>query len=258
MLIAPAMAIGSHYYTPLAAAFTNRGWTAQVLPRRGFEHGEPRASRTHDWSYQDEIDDIVVAVARARAQAPARPVIILGHSLGAQLAAGHELNHTRADGLVTVGGCLPHHRNYAAYGLHIAIMAALVPALTTICGFLPAPAFGGPGARTLMREWARMAITGRTPYPSRGKIGTPSLVVALEGDALAPTRAVETFTQRLFTSDRVTRWDYRDDDVPTGASNDHITWVRTPGPIVDRVITWWQQHNTVDSRASIRSGKDRA
>ncbi|MFE3442704.1 alpha/beta fold hydrolase [Nocardia sp. NPDC059180] len=240
VLIAPAMAIGSRYYTSLVDAFAECGWSARALPRRGFEHGEARASRRHDWSYQDEIDDIANAVAEARAQAPARPVILLGHSLGAQLAAGYELNHEGVDGFVTVGGSLPYHRNYPGFGLPIAAMAGLVvPVLTAAYGYLPKPAFGGPGARTLMREWARMVLTGRTPFPSSGRIGIPSLLVALEGDTLMPKRGVDAFAERVFEPSAVTRWDYLDKDVPPGGSNDHITWVRTPGPVVDRVIGWW-------------------
>ena len=120
------------------------------------------------------------AVTAARAEAPQRPVIILGHSLGAQLAVGHQLGHTPADGVVTVGGALPYHRHYPLGGLPLVIQAGVVvPLLTALFGHLPKPAFGGPGARTLMREWARMALTGRTPFPAPEPVRTPSLLVAL-------------------------------------------------------------------------------
>ncbi|KQT94789.1 hydrolase [Marmoricola sp. Leaf446] len=234
------MAIGSAYYRPLVEALEARGWEARALPRRGFEPGQPRAGRAHDWSYLDEIEDIAAAVARARAERPRRPVLLLGHSLGGQLAAGHELTRPPVDGLVTVGGCLPHFRDYPYAGLHIAAMGALVvPTLTTAFGYLPRPAFGGPGARTLMREWGRMALTGRPPYPVEGRIATPTLAISLAGDDLAPARAVDAFARRLFEPEAVTRWHYRDVDVPTGGSNDHITWVRSPGPVVDVVGSWW-------------------
>lgn len=241
VLIAPAMAIGSRFYAPLVAAFTDRGWSARTLPRRGFEKGEAPASRGNDWSYQDEIDGIAQAVAEAREQAPERPVIVLGHSLGAQLAAGHELGYPGADGLVTVGGSLPYHRHFPNFGLPVAVMALLVPLLTSVFGHLPKPAFGAPGARTMMREWAKMVLTGRTPYPAPEAIATPALVISLEDDALSPRRAIDAFARDLFAPGQVTRWDYRTADVPAGASNDHIRWVRHPGPVVDRVVDWWQE-----------------
>ncbi|WP_229070164.1 serine aminopeptidase domain-containing protein [Actinoplanes sp. DH11] len=240
VLISPAMAIGSRYYRPLAEAFTARGWAARALPRRGFEPGGPRASRRHDWSYGDEIDDIAAEVAAARTEAPGRPVILLGHSLGGQLAVGNQLGGAPADGIVTVGTCLPYHRDYPYAAPHLILMGGvIVPVLTTLLGHLPKPAFGGPGARTLMRQWGRMAVTGRTPFPVPGPVTTPTLLVALEGDRLAPPSAVDRFGDRLIAGGSRSGWLYRDADVPDGASNDHIQWVRKPGPVVDRVLTWW-------------------
>jgi predicted alpha/beta hydrolase len=275
VLVSSAMGIGSRYYRPLVEAFEARGWSATALPRRGFEPEDARASRGHDWSYTDEVDVIARAVAAARAESPDRPVILLGHSLGAQLAAGHQLHHPPADGLVAVGGCLPHHRGYPLAGLPIVIQAGvIIPVLTALFGFLPKPAFGGPGARTLMREWARMALTGDTPFPSPApirtpraagpapsssstpirtpsssapiptasspvRIRTPALVVALEGDRLAPEKPVRGFAARMFAPDAVTVWRYGHADVPPGASNDHTGWARRPEPVVDRIVTWW-------------------
>lgn len=239
VLIAPAMAIGSGYYRPLVEEFERRGWEARALGRRGFEHGQPRASRTEDWTYRDEIDDIARAVAAARTEAPGRPVLVLGHSLGGQLVAGHELTRSPADGVVTVGGAIPHYRHFRYGGIHLAVMAAaIVPVATTVLGYLPKPAFGGPGARTFMREWARMVLTGRPPFARGPHIQTPSFIVSLGDDQLSPKPAVDDLA-RLFAPDAVTRWHYAADDVPPGSSNDHITWIRTPEHVVDRVISWW-------------------
>ncbi|MEV0296190.1 hydrolase [Nocardia sp. NPDC050710] len=223
---------------------------AIALPRRGFEHGEPQVSRNNDWSYRDEIGTIAQAVKQARSAS--RPVIVLGHSLGAQLAAGYELDHHGADGLITVGGCLSHFRHYPKFGLPVATMASLVPVVTGGFGYLPKPAFGAPGARTLMREWARMVLTGHPPYPTRGTIDTPSLVIALEGDTLAPRGGVEAFADQLFDARHLTRWDYSTTIVPAGASDDHIKWARNPGPVVDRIVVWWHQvHRNATSQNAI-------
>lgn len=234
VLIAPAMGIGTRFYRPLVETFAERGWTAIALPRRGFEQGEPQASRTNDWSYQDEIDEISRAVAAQRAAEPDRPVIVLGHSLGGQMAVGHALNAPAADGLVTIGTSLPYHRDFPLNGPHLVLMAGLiVPALTTVFGYLPKPAFGGPGARTLMREWARMVLTGRPPYPVPGIIDTPALVISLEGDDYAPRGAVDAFVGRLFDQATCTRLHV------TAEPTDHVGWVRSPAAVVNGVVTWW-------------------
>ena len=238
------MAIGSGYYRPLVEEFARRGWEARSLPRRGFERNSPAASKLNDWAYRDEIEDLAAAVARARSESPTRPVLVLGHSLGGQIAAGHDLTHPPVDGLVTVGAALPRPVDYPLRGLPLLLMGrVIVPALTGIFGYLPKPAFGAPGARTLMREWSRMVVTGRVPFSTSGQIDTPALIVSLQGDTLAPARSVNHFTQRLFSPGAVTRWHYRHDEVRPGTSNDHITWVRSSALVVDRVVDWWSTQN---------------
>ncbi|MDO5503177.1 MAG: alpha/beta hydrolase [Actinomycetia bacterium] len=239
VLISPAMAIGSGYYRPLVEELRSRGWEARALPRRGFEPNQPTASRSVDWSYADEVDDTAAAVAEARAEDPSRPVLILGHSLGGQFATGHELTRTPADGVITVGGVLPHYRHYSHGGWPIWFLAtALIPLMTRVFGYLPEPAFGAPGARTLMREWARLIRTGELPFPAGDPITTPALLISLDGDQLGPAAGVDGLAGLYDPSSR-TRWHYADSEVPEGASNDHVTWVRSPARVVDEIVSWW-------------------
>lgn len=241
VLISPAMAIGSAYYRPLIEEFEARGWEAKALPRRGFERGLPAASRLHDWNYADEIAELSAGVAQARAAQPERPVLFLGHSLGGQIVAGHELSCPPVDGIITVGAAIPHPSHYPLRGLGIRIMATVVvPVTTTLFGHLPKPFFGAPGARTLMREWSRMVRTGEPPFPADEPIRTPALIVSLEGDSLAPASSVDRFSRRLFHPEAITRWHYLHDEVTEGASNDHITWVRGSAPVAERAVAWWE------------------
>lgn len=239
VLISPAMAVSSRYYRPLVEAFADRGWTARALPRRGFEPDEPVASRKVDWSYADEISDIAEAVAQARAEDPDRPVLLLGHSLGAQLVAGHDLQHEPSDGFIAVGAAVPHFRRYPRGGLPVLAISTIVPVATRVYGYLPKPAFGSPGARTLMREWARFARTGRPPFPVPGPLPTPTLVVKLQGDSYAVSAATDAFASTFLDEGSLTRWTYLRSDAPEGGTTHHVQWVRTPDPVVDRIVAWW-------------------
>lgn len=239
VLIGPAMAVPSRYYRPLVEAFEERGWSARALGRRGFESDQAPASRRRDWSYADEVADLAAAVDAARAEDPDRPVIVLGHSLGGQIAAAHALHHTPPDGLVAVGASVPHFRRYPYGGLPVLAAGLMVGPLTTAFGFLPRPAFGAPGARTLMREWARWNLTGEVPFDLPRRVDVPSLVVRLQGDTYAVPQAIDAFVDQLLEPSTTTRWTYARSAAPEGGSTHHVRWVRSPGPVVDRVMEWW-------------------
>ena len=239
VLISAAMAVPSGFYRPLIASFEAKGWVAQALPTRGFERGEAPASRTHDWSYADVISDVADAVAKARADDPERPVILLGHSLGSQVGAGHQIHRKPADGFVTVGASVPDYRFYPHGGLHLLALGTSVPVLTRLFGHLPKPMFGAPGAKTLMREWARFVRSGRPPFEVPHRITTPSLVVQIQGDAYAVSASNKRFVELFIDPASVTRWVYLKSEAPEGAIVDHLHWVKKPDGIVDKVVDWW-------------------
>jgi predicted alpha/beta hydrolase len=239
VLISPAMAVSSRFYAPLVEAFVEQGWEAVALPRRGFERDRPTAARGVDWSYDDEISDIADAVAKARADEPDRAVILLGHSLGAQLGAGHQLHRDPADGFVCVGASVPHASYYPYAGIPLRVMASMIPVAVRVRGFLPKPLFGGPGAGTMMRQWARMVRTGKPPFAVPKPSRTPTLSVRLEGDTYALPASTRRFTELFIDPSALTDWVYAKDATLEGGSTHHIQWVRTPGPVVAKIVDWW-------------------
>src|SRR5687768_1233123 len=195
VLISSAMAVSSRFYAPLVDAFAEHGWDAVALPRRGFERGLPVAARDVDWSYDDEISDIADVVAKARAEDPTRSVIVLGHSLGAQLGAGHQLHRDPADGFVCVAASVPHAKYFPHAGIPLMTLGTLIPIVTAVRGFVPSPVFGAPGARTMMREWARLVRTGKPPFSVPDRITTPTLSIRLEGDTYAVQASNARYTE---------------------------------------------------------------
>ncbi len=239
VVVSAAMSVPSGFYRPLTTAFADHGWSSRVLPTRGFERGTPTASRAHDWSYATEVQAIADAVAEARAEDPDRPVILLGHSLGSQLGAMHQLHHPPADAFVVIGASVPHFRAYPYGGLGVLFMGLSVPVATRVFGYLPKPFFGAPGARTLMREWAGFVRTGRPPFAVPHPIEQPTLVVKLQGDALAVSAATDRYVETFLDPAVTERWTYLRADAPEGGTTDHVQWVRTPQVVVQRIVDWY-------------------
>jgi predicted alpha/beta hydrolase len=240
VLISPAMAVPSRYYRPLVECLTDVAGCVDTVSRRGIGDGSRRASRGNDWSYADEADDLAAAVVRARTERPERPVLVLGHSLGAHLCAilGRRADGSSPDALVTVAASVPWFRHYPRGGLVEYATGIAVPVVTAAVGHWPTPGFGAPAPRTLMREWARMVRTGVTPFDDGPPIRIPTLAVRLDGDRLVTPAAADHF-ERCVDPDALSSWTYTLEQCPPGGSAGHVLWVRSPAVIVEHIMRWW-------------------
>ncbi len=244
ILISPAMAVPARVYRRLTEALTGYGLDVRVVARRGVEEGATPPSRTADWSYEDEAADLADAIAGTRADVPGTRVVVVGHSLGAQLVAmvAQTSEHT-PDGIVAVGASVPAVRHYGLRGLALGAIAVAVGPVSGAVGHWPRQGFGGPTARTLMRQWARMVLTGRAPFALDGSIETPTLAIRLDDDEIVTDGAASAF-DAAFSPESITHWRYDDARCPAGGNTTHIGWVRTPDVVAQRIAEWWDSQAT--------------
>jgi predicted alpha/beta hydrolase len=239
VLISPAMAVHSGFYKPLVDSFAAHGWGSRVVPRRGFDFGDVPASRTNDWSYDDERATLAAEIALEKAAG--RNVIVLGHSLGGQIAIGLQQRPGAADGFVGIGTGIPWAlgdiRSSQFHGGE-GLLGLAVPVVTRALGYWPKPGFGGPGPATLMREWAGMLRNGRLPGGLAAPVTTPSLLITLDGDGMAAASSTVRMS-RMIAPSALTTWTYTRADAPDGAELDHLRWVRSPDAVVTKIIDWW-------------------
>lgn len=85
--------LGEHSgrYAHVAKALNDAGLAVHALDHRG--HGRSDGKRTFVKSYDEFMTDLAQFRAHIEAQHPEVPLIVLGHSMGGNLAIGHALEH---------------------------------------------------------------------------------------------------------------------------------------------------------------------
>lgn len=238
IILLPALGTGAGYYRPLADAFAARGFNLLSPELPGTGDSRPRASRGIDFGYRDLVERYLPGLlSAARQRAAGGPVVIAGHSLGAQVAALALLHgHAAPEALITIAGGFIHYRNWDGRGA-VAVLgvAALVSASTWLFGYLPGrgPGFGTPAPRTLMREWSRTIRRGRFPPMTgeRREAGrTPVLSICYAGDFLAPRRSAAALAERLGGQLVTLPVDW--------PGSPHASWARHPEATVRCIDDW--------------------
>ncbi|MEV7569925.1 alpha/beta hydrolase family protein [Streptomyces tanashiensis] len=253
VIVLPAMGTAARHYTPLARALHRRGATVVTTDLRGHGESTPAAARAVRFGYRELVEHDIGAVLDAVEHAfPEAPRLLLGHSLGGQLGLVHcGLFRPRLAGVVLVASGSAWWRALGTGadprpGARWLARSLLCVAVAELLGYWPGHRFGFGGRESVgvMRDWARQMRTGR--YGARGTaadyeealrgVDLPVLAVDVEGDALAPPRAVDHLCAKLPAA-RVQRWRYRASDAG-GRPLDHFRWIRHNAGLVERIAAW--------------------
>ena len=244
VLVLPGIAVGARYYLPLARELAAGGLDVAVTEIRG--QGEsthvPRRAGPPAGYHESAAEDVPAALDALEREFGPRRVVLLGHSMGAQIGAYHLARRDpRVVGLVGVATQSPWHRGFdAPVGRRLRIGARVLPLYGLLRGTVPESFFGATGVQpaTRIRDWARLAARGRM-QPARADIDYPAalrevtvpvLLVAIAGDDQAPPSAGRELLRLLPAAPAELEVE------PTELG--HNRWARTPGPIVRRVLDW--------------------
>ncbi|WP_225804154.1 alpha/beta fold hydrolase [Streptomyces sp. NK15101] len=253
VVVLPAMGTAARHYTPLARALHRRGATVVTTDLRGHGESTPVPARGVRFGYRELVEHDIGAVLDAVERAfPQAPRLLLGHSLGGQLGLVHcGLFRPRLAGVVLVASGSAWWRALGTGadprpGARWLVRSLLCVAGAELLGYWPGHRFGFGGRESVgvMRDWARQMRTGRydaggaaADYEAAlGRVDVPVLAVDVEGDALAPPRAVDHLCAKL-PPVRVRRWTYRSADAG-GRRLDHFRWIRHNAGLVERIAAW--------------------
>jgi acylglycerol lipase len=91
VMLLHGLAEHSGRYEHVAEALTDARYAVRAVDHRG--HGRSDGKRAFVRSYREYMDDIAQFRALVEAEHPGLPLIVLGHSMGGNLALGHVLDH---------------------------------------------------------------------------------------------------------------------------------------------------------------------
>jgi predicted alpha/beta hydrolase len=175
VLIAPAMGVRQDYYADFAAWLAGQGYHALTFDYRGMGRSRPeglRSLRELDADLFDWADDTDAAIEHLLERAPGLPLLVVGHSLGAQLA-GMLRHRDRIAGLVSVAAGSGYWRDNAPplkrmvlYFWHV-----LVPVATWACGYFPGARLRKVGdlPRGVILQWRRWCLNPRYHVGAEGE-----------------------------------------------------------------------------------------
>jgi predicted alpha/beta hydrolase len=254
LLLLPGMGLSARQYIPFAQALAERGVEVFIHEWRGLGASSLRAGRNADWGYRELLDaDLVTALGSVRRIATDRPLIIAGHSLGAQLACLLAASHRhQADSIVIIAGGSPYWKKFPAHkGLPLYAGFYLMPLIARIVGHYPGRTLGFAGreARSVVSDWALSGRSGRYQPPcidrdleaEMATLTIPVLGLRMEKDWYVPEASLTWLLEKM-PGCTVTSQIVKASNMQTPA--DHYGWMTDPGATVECIGEWLETPNS--------------
>ena len=253
LLCLPAMGVPARFYQPLADALARAtGGPVCVAELRGQGGSHERADRGADFGYREIVEvDLPRWLDHLACQHPQRRIVLLGHSLGGQLAVlACATLADRLSALVLMAAGTAHHRAWpAGHRLRARLTVSAIGLVARLLPWYPGRrlGFGGNQPRRLMRDWSFNAHSGRyrlegSPLDSDAieralrRVQLPVLALSLAGDPVAPRGARDELLA-LLPRARVTCADLLSSAAGSPWQR-HFSWVREPHDSSLQVADW--------------------
>ena len=244
ILVLPGIAVGARYYLPLARALATEGVDVAITELRGQGESTYRIGRRSGPAgyHESAAEDIPLALDAIEQRLGRRSVVLLGHSMGAQIGVYHLARHDRrVAGLIAVAAQSPFHRGFpGSFGHKLRAASVILPALGWLAGHVPGQFFGATGKipADRVRDWSRLAGRGvmqparaDRDYPAGlARVTVPALAVVIADDLLAPAGAARNLLAMLPAARTTLELE------PEALG--HNAWARRPAEVVARVLAW--------------------
>lgn len=254
LVVVPAMGVPAQKYLDFIRELSALGYSAATFDLRGLGHSSVRASRQVDFGYHHIISkDFPAAIAALKTRIPSTNIVFIGHSLGGQLACLYmSLNPEVSDHIVLNASCTVDYRGWPApKNLGLLAFTQICPPIARLLGYFPGNrlGFAGVEARTVMRDWAKNARSGKyvlqhsdVDFEARlAALSARVLAINYADDDLSPLPATQRLIDKL-GSDDVQYRSLSANEIAQRKAN-HFSWMRSPKIIADTIDRWLQKSN---------------
>jgi len=206
VVILPAMGVPASFYEQFGHELGKSLNATVVLTELPGQGSDVRsASKGDDFGYECVVDiGLPSLVGSLKTARPARPIFLVGHSLGGQLALLSLQNIAHhVTGLILIASGAVHPKFWPrSQQPSAAAMVWSVAAISRVLPWYPGRrlGFGGDQAKRWMKDWSYSALWGKyrlhrrdrtTRTPDLKGIRTPVLALHVDGDAVAPRSALD-------------------------------------------------------------------
>ncbi|MBF6333858.1 alpha/beta fold hydrolase [Nocardia transvalensis] len=245
VVVIPGLGVPGGYYELFADKLAARGFDVAIGELRGNGDSRPKPSASSTYGYQELVSvDFPAMFEVVRERFPDSTPILLGHSLGGQLATMYAARiRGRLGGLILIASGTPYYRGYGGIvGSAMRLGAPAISLTANLAGFWPGDRItaGGFGrqSKVLISDWARLARTGRfapagadIDYEERiARLKLPVLSITVEGDDYTPPGSAAHLLEKLANA-RITTWHQPE-------SLGHNGWIVDPQSTIDRIEKW--------------------
>ncbi len=214
VVVACAMGVRQDFYAPLARWLAQQGWRVTTFDYRGSgdslpdtAHGGLRGFQADLLDWARDFEAVVDHVHHAN---PKQPLVLLGHSLGAQLP-GLMANTHKVSGLLGVATGSGYWRENAPQLKRSVLFFwyFLVPVFTRLFGYFPGKRLGAVGdlPAGVIRQWRRWCLNprysvgaeGETARQSYAEVRFPVLALSVTDDEMMTHQGLESL-MALYTN----------------------------------------------------------
>ena len=231
LIFIPAMGVPAGYYKLFAEQLSEVGYHVAIIELRGHGKSQYRVSHVNDFGYDNIIQqDIHTIIQHIKGRFPSLPLILGGHSLGAQLSLLYASRYTKEiDQLLVIACASPLAKNFTGKQRASVFLAPYLFSVTSkLLGYHPGKTlgFGATESRTLINDWSYLAKTGKfaqgdDDFDYEGALRLVNLkvnVFSFQTDSFAPQKAILSINEKLISA-TLTHHIFRDETLSFKANH---------------------------------------